>query len=380
MSTVWNLDQPREHEGDSPRVRRNLLEAAPHVAGLCQAMPWPVLILDAERRLVLANDQGLTYLDGVELDAVAGALPGELLQCRNLAETPAGCGTGQRCGCCDLRIILEESGTDGSARRACTIATCRGLAPLEFDAVATPFELGDATFTVLAFVDRRGELRRRTLERLFFHDIQNTAGNVASLAALAPQVEPAEALELLDLLQVQARHMLEEIRSQRDLAAAENGDLKVELESVSVVRLIADVVDAYRHHPLASGRELVMTPGPAVRAAADPTLLSRCIGNLVKNALEATPLGGRVTVAHGIVDDRIEIRVQNPQQVPADVRPHLLRRPVSSKGRDRGLGVYSVRLLIEDYLKGTVTFTSDHERGTVFRIRLGAPVGSALVR
>ncbi len=379
MSTVWSLEQPRERPAVAV-IGHDALASAPQVTAMCRAMPWPVLILDDDRRLVLANEAALTLLTTMDRTQVTGAMPGEVLQCRNLADAPAGCGSGQRCAGCELRITIEAARAGQAARRPCVIETCREVAPLECDASATPLIVGDHTFTVVAFVDQRGDHRRRTLERLFFHDVLNTAGNVASLAEIAPGVDPVEAVELWHLLQVQARQLIDEIRSQRDLAAAENGELSVELEPVSVMRLIRDVIDTYRHHPVANERELVMTPGPAVRAAADPTLLGRAVGNLIKNALEATPAGGRVTVAHGVVDDRIEIRVQSPTLVPDAVRPHLLRRPISSKGPDRGLGVYSVRLLIEDHLHGSVTFTSNEEHGTVFRIRLGSPLGSALVR
>jgi signal transduction histidine kinase len=36
----------------------------------------------------------------------------------------------------------------------------------------------------------------------------------------------------------------------------------------------------------------------------------------------------------------------------------------------RGLGLYSVRLLTEKYLKGTVAFESDPDQGTVFEVFL----------
>lgn len=37
---------------------------------------------------------------------------------------------------------------------------------------------------------------------------------------------------------------------------------------------------------------------------------------------------------------------------------------------NRGIGTYSVKLLVEKYLKGTVNFESEEGLGTVFYVRL----------
>jgi signal transduction histidine kinase len=58
--------------------------------------------------------------------------------------------------------------------------------------------------------------------------------------------------------------------------------------------------------------------------------------------------------------------------MPPDVRHQLFQRSFSTKGSGRGLGTYSVRLLTERYLDGTVTFTSDEATGTRFDIRIPA--------
>ena len=63
-------------------------------------------------------------------------------------------------------------------------------------------------------------------------------------------------------------------------------------------------------------------------------------------------------------------RVANPSVMPPDVQNQVFQRSFSTKGENRGLGTYSMRLLTERYLKGHVSFTSDKAHGTVFRVRL----------
>lgn len=362
------------------KAQRAIVADAPHVHELCQGMPWPVMVLNARRQVLLANNPALELLGIEGLDELVGDMPGEVLQCRNRHEGTDGCGSSRHCGECGVLQSLTKALRNGQARLDCVVVTEREPMPIECVAAASRVTIDGALYLLLTLTDQRAENRRRTLERLFFHDVLNTAGNVSALSQLLPGSEGTEAVELQSLLHDQSRRLADEIRAQRDLAAAESGELSVDLQAVSMVRLVADVVDAYQHNPLSADRELVATPGPAVRAAADPVLLGRALGNLVKNALEASPLGGRVTVAHGVVDDRIELRVQNDGVVPDTVRHHLFRRVASTKGAGRGLGTYSVRLLVEEYLGGEVGFRSEPDSGTVFWIRLGAPLNTSLVR
>jgi sensor histidine kinase regulating citrate/malate metabolism len=58
--------------------------------------------------------------------------------------------------------------------------------------------------------------------------------------------------------------------------------------------------------------------------------------------------------------------------MPRKVRNQIFKRSFSTKGEDRGLGTYSILLLTERYLGGTVAFTSKVEDGTRFWIDIPA--------
>ena len=107
----------------------------------------------------------------------------------------------------------------------------------------------------------------------------------------------------------------------------------------------------------------------------DPTLLRRAIVNLTKNGLEAIPAGAAVTLSirrAGIDPNRpmVVIEVHNPGVIPREVQLQLFRRSFSTKGAGRGLGTYGVRLVVEEYLGGSVTVTSSETDGTVFRLEV----------
>jgi len=133
---------------------------------------------------------------------------------------------------------------------------------------------------------------------------------------------------------------------------------------------IAESARILGHHPVAMDRELVVEPGPSVALQTDPLLLGRVLGNLLKNALEAVPRGGVVTVSHAIADDDVVFRVHNPGEVAPEVRHHLFERSVSTKGAGRGLGTYSVRLFTEKYLGGRLAWSSSAAAGTTVKVAL----------
>jgi signal transduction histidine kinase len=56
--------------------------------------------------------------------------------------------------------------------------------------------------------------------------------------------------------------------------------------------------------------------------------------------------------------------------MPKEVRLQVFQRSFSTKGADRGLGTYSVKLLTEKYLKGKVSFSSQQGEGTTFFVLL----------
>ena len=127
----------------------------------------------------------------------------------------------------------------------------------------------------------------------------------------------------------------------------------------------------YQHHSVAHGRNLVMelAAGPATLEA-DPALLRRVLGNLVKNALEASRPGQTVTVRYHC-DGHPAFEVHNETVMSEVVKLQVFRRSFSTKqGTGRGVGTYSARLLTERYLHGTLQFRSDEGEGTTFTVTL----------
>ena len=102
----------------------------------------------------------------------------------------------------------------------------------------------------------------------------------------------------------------------------------------------------------------------------DRTILSRVLGNLAKNALEASPAGGRVTLNCHRSTSGGAFTCHNSGCMRAEVQLQMFQRSFSTKGRGRGVGTYSVKLLTEKYLQGRVGFSSTAQSGTTFEVAL----------
>ena len=99
-------------------------------------------------------------------------------------------------------------------------------------------------------------------------------------------------------------------------------------------------------------------------------LLRRVLGNMLKNALEATPPGKAVSLSCSSDQGTVTFSVHNPKPMPRDVQLQIFQRSFSTKGSGRGIGTYSMKLFTERYLGGTVHFTVSEEEGTTFRVSL----------
>jgi len=154
---------------------------------------------------------------------------------------------------------------------------------------------------------------------------------------------------------------------------AEKGTLKVELSFLQTSVLIEECLEHVSK--LAQTAQVTvqvdMGTSPAI-VRTDLGLARRVLVNALKNAIEATPEHGTVKV-QVTGKEKCLIKVSNPGQLPDNVQMQIFQRSFSTKGRGRGLGTYSMRLLLETYLEGSVSVTSNPIEGTSFLITLPLP-------
>ncbi|MCP5062827.1 MAG: HAMP domain-containing histidine kinase [Ignavibacteriae bacterium] len=133
--------------------------------------------------------------------------------------------------------------------------------------------------------------------------------------------------------------------------------------------ILEEVLLLYEKHILTEGKELIIESGcPDIIIETDRTILRRVLGNLTKNALEACHEGETVSISCSEDDSKVTFSVKNPNYIPRNIQLQIFQRSFSTKGKGRGIGTYSVKLLTEKYLNGSVNFESSKIDGTKFMV------------
>jgi signal transduction histidine kinase len=338
----------------------------PLLSQFLEAIPEAVLVLNRTRQIVLAN-RGLANLLGTEAeDSVRGLRFGEALACVHSDETAGGCGTTEFCRECGATKAIDSCQQGAADVQECRILRRPGGEALDLRVWATPLEVNDEEFTIFAVSDIGHEKRRRALERVFFHDILNTAGGLRGFVELLGEVEPEEVGELQGVLNGATGLLIEEINSHKQLAAAESNDLIPEPSQIGSAEFLQAIARSYARQEVARDRSIKVESGESTVFTSDRALLGRVLGNMVKNALEASGASQTVTLGYRTRGERIEFWVHNLTCMAPAARLQVFQRSYSTKGPGRGLGTYSMKLLSERYLGGTVSCTTSAELGTTF--------------
>lgn len=354
--------------------RRTLRRQAEHFSAeqisshLLDAVPSVLAILNEQRQIVYANKALLAFLQLDDPAAVLGQRAGEALDCIHARRTEGGCGTTRNCSRCGAVLSILSGLAGQKDIRDCRITRQRdGRAEsLDLQIWATPLVFKDEHFTVFAVADISNQKRRQALERIFFHDILNIVGSIGGFAELLQTYELENPEEIYDLLRGAADQAVDEIRAQRTLLAAENGELQIQTGLLSSLSLIEQVAKHYHLHSAAEDRQIRIDPQAVeVHFSSDRVLLGRILGNMVKNALEASRAGETVTLGCALEGDQVAFSVHNPGVMSADAQLQVFQRSFTTKGVGRGLGTYSMQLL-SGYLGGAVGFTTSEEEGTRF--------------
>lgn len=338
---------------------------------LLNLVPEVILILNRQRQVVFANRAALEFAGLQEMESVLGMRPGELLRCKHGHEAPGGCGTTEFCRYCGAVNAILESRDGTPSMQECHMVVERdeGEESLDLRVWARPLEIKDEALTFFAISDIADEKRREFLEKIFLHDIMNTATALRGFSWLlnTNEQDQQERRNYEDRIALLTERMINEIQAHRQLLAAERGELKPAVQRVNSYVLVQDVFTSFCHPDMLDRRLLRSSQESAsVNFCSDPTLLTRVLGNMVKNAIEASAPGDMVTMGCREQDSHIIFWVHNPTYMPENVRLQIFNRSFSTKGPGRGLGTYSIKYLTEKYLGGHVTFTSTEAEGTTF--------------
>jgi signal transduction histidine kinase len=348
------------------------VEAVPLLVETLNAMSTMVMVLNANRQIVAANQAALRTLAATADDLLARR-PGEAIGCINALTGPGGCGTDRHCATCGAaRAVLESQHENAQVVRECRILLQgpAGPVPLDLKVTATPIKVAGEPLVVVAMEDISQANRLEVLQRVFFHDVLNTAGSISGYAYYLSR-KPEAVGDVCGRLTHLSRQLVEEIKAQRDLLAAESGDLEVRIEAVDCARLLEELRLEYAANVAAADKNIQLRSVWSGSICTDRQLLLRVLRNMLQNGLEAAAKGETVTVDCLDGGEEVTFAVHNSQVMPAEVQLQVFQRSFSTKGHPgRGIGTYSMKLLGERYLGGKVEFVSRAPEGTTFTLKV----------
>lgn len=348
-----------------------LLDGSSILMALINTSPNFLLVLNSDRQIIFTNQWLLDYLEETDPTVVLGLRPGEVLDCIHAFETEGGCGTTEFCKTCGAAKAIISGLNGKSAVQECRILQRNSGGALDLKVHTTPLEIEGEKFTAFSVNDISNEKRRKVLERMFFHDLLNSAGGMRGLVDLARISQGEDQLDLLNTLYQLTDEILDEVQAQKLLTEMETEDYTISPEPLETKELLLELKKVFSRHSVAENRSIEIDENARnLEFSSDRKLLWRVMGNLIKNALEASKAGQEVKISCEKADGKLEFWVYNRGFIPRESQLQIFQRSYSTKGSGRGLGTYSVKMITEKYLKGQAYFTSTPEVGTTFFIQL----------
>lgn len=195
------------------------------------------------------------------------------------------------------------------------------------------------------------------------HDLANSAAGISGLLMLLRSDGYDGAL--VEHACQAASGLVEEIARLRSILRTDRRSLAAELAPVAVVALL----EAARRETIGLtavvGCRVEWAPVPALVVQADAGLVHRALINLIKNATEACVHDGIVRVAARLEDRHCRLVVWHPGRFD--------HRPVPQDGTistSRGLGLHSVRRIVEMHRDAALGWSSTPDAGTSFWLDL----------
>ena len=197
---------------------------------------------------------------------------------------------------------------------------------------------------------------REDVERMSRHDLRSPLSAILGYpqCLLMDDNLTDEQREIVEDIETAGKRMLEMINLSLDLFKMERRSYQLTPEPVDLIGLARKVFDDLEPEARRKALKLELLLGDApppqeakCDAWGESLLCYSMLGNLCKNAVEASPPGASVRVSLA-PDIRVGIEIENEGGIPEEIRAKLFDKYVTAgKEKGTGLGTYSAKLMAE---------------------------------
>jgi PAS domain S-box-containing protein len=203
------------------------------------------------------------------------------------------------------------------------------------------------------------------------HDIRNPLQSIIGEIYLAkdelitlPDGEAKQNLrESIDAIEKQTEYINKIVTDLQDFAKP----LSPCIEEVNLETAIENVLSTLN---VPSNIEVATSTETPLTLAADAAFIKRVVTNLLSNAIQAMPEGGKITITARHENGSTTLTVEDTGiGIPENTKAKLFQPLFTTKSKGQGFGLAVCKRLVEA-MNGTITFESQEGKGTKFTVKL----------
>lgn len=211
-----------------------------------------------------------------------------------------------------------------------------------------------------------------------FHDMRNNIGNITQLAELLRTTKlDDKQSKYVNIIHQLGTRTLQMLKMSADYLKMEKGNYEPQYSYFDLLNALWAEIGAFSKeaenrglsfHTYLNGKETPFDNEELI-ISADKGYLERMFGNLIGNAVEASPDNEQISI---MVDtkEHLLVQVYNQGAVPAKLRDRFFEKfATADKEEGTGLGTYIAKLVTELH-NGKIYFESSEEKGTTLFVEL----------
>jgi len=229
----------------------------------------------------------------------------------------------------------------------------------------------------------RAEHLRDDVERMVRHDLKSPLNGIIGLSKKLQYVKNMDhqQREWINIINDCGHQILHMIEHSLDIYKIEEGTYILRPKAVDLVRIFHRLNEEMSFLSNKKNVTLSFFMGSKPLSwdklyliSGEEVLLINLFSNLIKNAIEASPENGTVSIK--IVEkDMHEICIHNMGMIPQQIQNKFFERYVTAeKKTGTGIGTYSAKLIANIH-SGDITFDSSEENGTTLYVQLPGKSG-----
>jgi len=332
-------DLKQRHSKEELKADRLLINSLEFFREVFNSISTVSLVLNESRQIIFASNDFLKLLNLDDAKELLGFRPGESFSCIHSNETAYGCGTSDSCSLCGIYQAISKSEKQRvRVTNEARITTKRGgkRVSWDFSTTSVPITIADRNYYIVTIIDISSEKRKKQLERIFLHDLANSAGGIQGLSnILKDEGDEDMQREMVEMLSKSSNNIMDQIMSYRHIICAEAGDLEVNRENVNTLDLVHECVDSISNSTSWNSAIRVDPSSEYCELFTDKTLVSRVVTNMLKNAVEAeNSENSEVFIGVNKSDNKIKIWVKNNTVMPKHIQRQIFQRSFSTKNEN----------------------------------------------